>query len=254
MERSQFGIMQVARRICRLTWQRVQVPRKTPLCFLRTSSPVALPLRAYLSFAIALYVWISRVGRAAGPVEFVSPWAQDYTNDITTREEAGTPNVIGDIRAALAFMVKDSIGQETITAREHELNAMAFNGWAGNPHMTMLGVDMPNRLPIFSFLVKDAEGRQIDPQVFTRELSARYGIQARGGCACAGPYGHRLLGIDRETSERLRVEILDGNEAAKPGWVRLNFSYLMSDETAQFIIDSINELTHAMAGAARISA
>jgi len=102
--------------------------------------------------------------------------------------------------------------------------------------------------------VKDAEGNQIDPQVFTRELSERFGIQARGGCACAGPYGHRLLGIDRETSDRLRVEILGGNEAAKPGWVRLNFSYLMSDETAQFIIDSVNELTHAMAGAARISA
>ena len=188
-----------------------------------------------------------------GTVEFVSPWEQDYTDDITTREEAGTPNVIGDIRAALVFMVKDAIGQETISAREHELNAMAFYGWAENPHMTMLGVDMPNRLPIFSFLVKDAEGKQIDPQVFTRELSGRYGIQARGGCACAGPYGHRLLGIDRETSDRLRVEILAGNEAAKPGWVRLNFSYLMSDETAQFIIDSVNELTHEMAGAAGIS-
>ena len=189
-----------------------------------------------------------------GTVDFVSPWEHDYTDDIAAREEAGTPNVIGDIRAALAFMVKDSIGQETITTREHELNAMAISGWANNPYMTLLGVDMPNRLPIFSFLVKDAEGKQIDPQVFTRELSERYGVQARGGCACAGPYGHRLLGIDRETSDRLRGEILGGNEAVKPGWVRLNFSYLMSDKTAHFIIDSINELTHQMAGAMRISA
>jgi len=188
-----------------------------------------------------------------GTVEFVSPWEHNYTDDIATREEAGTPNVIGDIRAALVFMVKDAIGQDVITAREHELNAMAVLGWAENPHMTMLGLDMPNRLPIFSFLVKDADGKQIDPQVFTRELSERYGIQARGGCACAGPYGHRLLGIDRETSDRLRVEILGGNEAAKPGWVRLNFSYLMSDDTAQFIIDSVNDLTHDMAGTARIS-
>ena len=187
-----------------------------------------------------------------GTVEFVSPWEHDYSDNIAAREEAGTPNVIGDIRAALVFMVKDAIGQETITAREHELNAMAFYGWASNPHLTMLGVEMSNRLPIFSFLVKDGAGKQIDPQVFTRELSERYGIQARGGCACAGPYGHRLLGIDRETSDRLRAEILGGNEAAKPGWVRLNFSYLMNDETAQFIIDSVNELTRDMAGAVRI--
>ena len=178
-----------------------------------------------------------------GTVEFVSPWAHDYTDDIAAREEAGTPNVIGDIRAALVFMVKDAIGQKTITAREHELNEMAFRGWSNNPHMTMLGVNMPNRLPIFSFLIRDTAGNQIDPQVFTRELSARYGIQARGGCACAGPYGHRLLGIDRETSDRLRAEILAGNESLKPGWVRLNFSYLMDDKTAHFIIDSVNDLS-----------
>lgn len=189
-----------------------------------------------------------------GTVEFVSPWEHDYTADIATREEAGTPNAIGDIRAALAFMVKDSIGQDTITTREHELNALAFDGWAGNPYMTILGVDMPHRLPIFSFLVKDANGQQVDPQDFTRKLSERYGIQARGGCACAGPYGHRLLGIDRKTSDYLRTEILGGNDAAKPGWVRLNFSYLMSDETAQFIIDSINELTQELAVSARKSA
>ena len=182
-----------------------------------------------------------------GTVEFVSPWEHDYTPDIATREEAGTPNVIGDIRAALVFMVKDAIGQDVITAREHELNRLAFDGWSGNPHLTLLGVEKPDRLPIFSFLVKDAAGRQIDPQLFTRLLSDRYGIQARGGCACAGPYGHRLLGIDRVTSDRLRAEILAGNEASKPGWVRLNFSYLMDDTTANFIINSVNKLSATLA-------
>ena len=94
------------------------------------------------------------------------------------------------------------------------------------------------------WIVKDKDGGHVDPQIFTRLLSHRYGIQARGGCACAGPYGHRLLGIDSQTSARLRKEILAGNEAAKPGWVRLNFSYLMDDKTAQFIIDSVNALSH----------
>jgi selenocysteine lyase/cysteine desulfurase len=187
-----------------------------------------------------------------GTVEFVSPWEHDYIDDIATREEAGTPNVIGDIRAALVFMVKDSIGQDVISKREHELNEMGFAGWAENPYITILGKNLPKRLPVFSFLVSDAEGNQIPAPEFTRLLSERYGIQARGGCACAGPYGHRLLGIDRETSDRLRAEILGGNDAVKPGWVRLNFNYLMTNETAQFIVDSVDELARELAGTARL--
>lgn len=178
-----------------------------------------------------------------GTVAFVSPWDHDYLNSISDREEAGTPNIIGDIRAALVFIVKDVLGQETITAREDALNQMAINGWADNPRLTLLGVDHPHRLPIFSFLVSDKEGNPVNAQDFTRMLSDKYGIQARGGCACAGPYGHRLLEVDRETSAKLRCEILAGNDDVKPGWVRLNFSYLMSDETAKYIIDSVNALT-----------
>jgi selenocysteine lyase/cysteine desulfurase len=74
-------------------------------------------------------------------------------------------------------------------------------------------------------------------------LSDFYGIQARGGCACAGPYAHRLLGIDEPESRRLFADLQAGQELRKPGWVRLNFSYLMSDSTAHYIIDSVNELT-----------
>ncbi len=177
-----------------------------------------------------------------GTVSFVSPWDHDYSSSLAEREEAGTPNVIGDIRAALAFMVKDAIGQDRITAREAELNRMAIAGLGANPQLTLLGVEHPHRLPIFSFLVKDSAGNVVNAQEFTRLLSDRYGVQARGGCACAGPYGHRLLGVDHETSDTLRCEVLAGNSDVKPGWVRLNFSYLISDETAQYIIDSVNAL------------
>ncbi len=178
-----------------------------------------------------------------GTVSFVSPWRHDYSTDLATREEAGTPNVIGDIRAALAFLVKDAVGAAEIARREAQYNRMALEGWSDNPHLTLLGADNTHRLPIFSFLVRDGSGQPVHQQLFTRMLSDIYGIQARGGCACAGPYAHRLLGIDRATSDALHAALSAGEEMKKPGWVRLNFSYLMSDETVQFIIDSVNDLS-----------
>ncbi|WP_170607311.1 aminotransferase class V-fold PLP-dependent enzyme [Ruegeria arenilitoris] len=178
-----------------------------------------------------------------GTVSFVSPWRHDYSEDLATREEAGTPNVIGDIRAALAFIVKDVVGTDEIASREAKYNEMALAGWGDNPHLTLLGIENSHRLPIFSFLVRDQSGQPVHQQLFTRMLSDIYGIQARGGCACAGPYAHRLLGIDRSTSESLHTALTAGEEMKKPGWVRLNFSYLMSEETVQFIIDSVNDLS-----------
>lgn len=178
-----------------------------------------------------------------GTVSFVSPWSHSYSDQLATREEAGTPNVVGDIRAALAFLVKEAIGQEVISAREARLNQMAFEGWTDNRQLVLLGTDHPHRLPIFSFLVKRADGRPFHHQLFTRMLSDVYGIQVRGGCACAGPYAHSLLGIDHTASDALFAELKQGHELEKPGWVRLNFSYLMSDEKARFVIDSVNELT-----------
>ncbi len=178
-----------------------------------------------------------------GTVSFVSPWRHDYSTDLATREEAGTPNVIGDIRAALAFVVKDVVGTDEIARREAQYNRMALEGWGDNPNLTLLGAEHPHRLPIYSFLVRDNAGNPVHQQLFTRMLSDIYGIQARGGCACAGPYAHRLLGIDRETSDSLHAALSAGEEMKKPGWVRLNFSYLMSEETVQFIIDSVNDLS-----------
>lgn len=179
-----------------------------------------------------------------GTVSFVSPWRHDYSDDLATREEAGTPNVIGDIRAALAFIVKDVVGTDEIARREEKFNQMALDGWTDNPNLTLLGAENAHRLPIFSFLVRDNAGQPVHQQLFTRMLSDIFGIQARGGCACAGPYAHRLLGIDRQTSASLHADLMAGEEMKKPGWVRLNFSYLMSEKTVQFIIDSVNDLSH----------
>ncbi|WEK50171.1 MAG: aminotransferase class V-fold PLP-dependent enzyme [Candidatus Kaistia colombiensis] len=177
-----------------------------------------------------------------GTVTFVSPWRHDYVEDLAAREEAGTPNVIGDIRAALAFLVKDAIGQDFIDSRHRELNARALAVWERNPRLQLLGVDKSQRLPIFSMRVRNGAGGFVHHQLFTRMLSDCFGIQARGGCACAGPYAHRLLGIDEETSNAVRAGIAAGREIEKPGWVRLNFSFLMDDAKADFLIRSVDAL------------
>ena len=177
-----------------------------------------------------------------GTVSFVSPWGHDYRKDVVSREEAGTPNLVGDIRAALAFIVKDVIGQARIDAREQALNEMAMAELSDLENLTILGAEHPHRLPIYSMLIRDKAGNITNSEQITRDLSELYGIQARGGCACAGPYGHRLLEVDEENSAELRCQILAGHDEVKPGWVRLNFSYLMDDETARYILLSLREL------------
>lgn len=177
-----------------------------------------------------------------GTVSFVSPWAHTYSADIATREEAGTPNVIGDIRAALAFLVKEQVGDAFIEAREQSLCDAAMSAFKKHPQIEVLGNTNAARLPIFSLRISDTNGEPIHQQLFTRMLSDIYGIQARGGCACAGPYAHRLLGIDRSQSDALFAALESGEELQKPGWVRLNFSYLMSDEVAAKVIHGVLDL------------
>ncbi|MCX5517373.1 aminotransferase class V-fold PLP-dependent enzyme [Kaistia defluvii] len=177
-----------------------------------------------------------------GTVSFVSPWGHDYVKDLAAREEAGTPNVVGDIRAVLAFLVKDAVGQAFIDRRHAELNDRALAVWSQNPRLKLLGVDRGERLPIFSMRVLNGEGGFVHHQLFTRMLSDCFGIQARGGCACAGPYAHRLLGIDEDASNAIRASIGAGQEIEKPGWVRLNLSFLMDDAKADFLIRSLDQL------------
>ena len=177
-----------------------------------------------------------------GTVKFVSPIAHDYSDSLEAREEAGTPNVVGDIRAALAFTVKDAIGAQAMAERNHSLTKRAFSAWEEVERLEILGLTDPDRLPIFSFRVKDGRGGYVHQQLVTRMLSDRFGIQARGGCACAGPYVHRLLSIDDEQSEAIRQAILLGHEIMKPGFIRLNFSVLLSDDKARFILDCVAQI------------
>lgn len=177
-----------------------------------------------------------------GTVKFVSPTGHDYSDSLESREEAGTPNVIGDIRAALAFLVKDAIGADAMAARNAELTHRAMTAWRGLERLELLGSLSQQRLPIFSFRVKDGKGGYVHQQLVTRVLSDRFGIQARGGCACAGPYVHRLLSIDDAQSQSMRQAILNGEEIRKPGFTRLNFSVLLSEEKVKFILEAVAQL------------
>jgi len=177
-----------------------------------------------------------------GTVKFVSPTTHDYSTSLESREEAGTPNVVGDIRAALAFAVKHAIGLDEMQARNRTLAEQAFAAWKTVPGLELLGLCDAERLPIFSFRIADGKGGYVHQQLITRMLSDRFGIQARGGCACAGPYVHRLLEIDDEQSEAMRQAILAGDEIKKPGFTRLNFSVLLTDEKVEFILASVAQL------------
>ncbi|MCR4267159.1 aminotransferase class V-fold PLP-dependent enzyme [Nitratireductor sp. ZSWI3] len=209
-------------------------------------SPHKFPGGPGASGVLVLRNAIARTDRptmpGGGSVTFVSPWAHDYSKSLAAREEAGTPNVIGDIRAALVLLIKEALGQAFIDERHRELRERALSVWTRNPHLELLGAPNAPRLPIFSFRIRGADGKPVHHQLFTRMLSDLYGIQARGGCACAGPYAHHLLGIDEQQSRTLLESIRAGNEMEKPGWVRLNFSYLMTDEKADLVVEAVDAL------------
>ncbi|MBY4891945.1 aminotransferase class V-fold PLP-dependent enzyme [Rhodobacteraceae bacterium N5(2021)] len=178
-----------------------------------------------------------------GTVSFVSPWRHAYSAKVEVREEAGTPNVVGDIRAALVMLVKDAIGTDAILARDAVLRDRASTVLARHPFIRVLGKsDNVPALPIFSFQVADEDGTLVHQQLFTRMLSDFFGVQVRGGCACAGPYAHALLGLDEAQSEDLFKRLGAGHEVEKPGWVRFNLSYLHSDAQVASILEAISTL------------
>lgn len=190
-----------------------------------------------------------------GTVAFVSPWTHDYVSNLHEREEAGTPNILADIRAALAFAVKEAVGHELIADREATLDRRAMATWGDLPGLELLGTNARHRLPTYSFLLHDQAGSTLHHQLVTRMLSDHFGIQARGGCVCAGPYGHRLLGISEGESCAMRDAILHGDESGKPGWVRLSLHYAMDDATVEAILSGVRELAlNAAALAGRYTA
>lgn len=176
-----------------------------------------------------------------GTVDYVGFDEHDFTQDIEEREKAGTPGVLQTLKAALALQVKEAVTVPRIHAREQQLLWRAFAQWQGNPAIEILGNQDPvRRLAIVSFNVRAADGRYLHPKFVTALLNDLFGIQSRAGCSCAGPYGHRLLGIDAGTSRRYRRKIGEGYRGIKPGWCRLGFHYAMDDAEAGYVIDAVD--------------
>lgn len=174
-----------------------------------------------------------------GTVQYVSPDHHTYIPDQEHREEGGTPAIIGSIRAGLVFKLKDDVGTDRIRELEHQFIRRAIDSWKANENIRILGNPEADRLSIVSFVVRSAGG-VLHHNFVVALLNDLFGIQARGGCSCAGPYGHRLLGIDLETSSQFERVIAEGCEVIKPGWVRLNFNYFISEEEFSYILDAVH--------------
>jgi selenocysteine lyase/cysteine desulfurase len=174
-----------------------------------------------------------------GTVAYVNEAEHRYLTDPVHREEGGTPAIIESIRAGLVFQLKEAVGAGTIRDRELALVRRAIASWSANPSLTILGNRSAFRLSIVSFVVRHRAAYLHHNFVVTL-LNDLFGIQARGGCSCAGPYGHRLLGIDLDTSKEFEREIVRGCEGIKPGWIRVNFNYFLSDTEASYLIEAIH--------------
>ena len=176
-----------------------------------------------------------------GTVAFVDPIGHRYLDDPVAREEGGTPAIVESIRAGLVFALKEAVGTEVIQASEERLWKRAVTRWSGNPHIEILGSPDARRLSIVSLRISHG-GRYLHHNYVVSLLNDLFGIQARGGCSCAGPYGHLLLAIGDARSHAFRKEISLGCEGIKPGWTRINFNYFISDSVADYLTDAINEI------------
>jgi selenocysteine lyase/cysteine desulfurase len=174
-----------------------------------------------------------------GTVSYVNPEDHRYVTDPEHREEGGTPAIIESIRAGLVFQVKAAVGEDRIREREESFIRRAIASWKQNPNIEILGNCEAERLSIVSFVVR-CDGRYLHHNFVVALLNDLFGIQSRGGCSCAGPYGHRLLGIDIERSHEFEREIARGCEGIKPGWIRVNFNYFISEPVFEYILEAVH--------------
>jgi selenocysteine lyase/cysteine desulfurase len=174
-----------------------------------------------------------------GTVAYVNPTEHRYLDDPVEREEGGTPAIVESIRAGLVFQLKQAVGVETIQALERSFIGRAVASWSANPNIELLGNLEAERLSIVSFVVRHG-GRYLHHNLVVAVLNDLFGIQSRGGCSCAGPYGHRLLGIDIDRSHEFEREIARGCEGIKPGWVRVNFNYFISEAVFEYLLEAVH--------------
>jgi selenocysteine lyase/cysteine desulfurase len=174
-----------------------------------------------------------------GTVLFVTPSRHAYHPDPEIREEGGTPAIVESIRAGIAFTLKDAVGSDEIRRREHDFARRALDAWGANPNLEILGSTELERLAIVSFAVRHS-GRHLHANFVVAVLSDLFGIQARSGCFCAGPYLHRMYAIDDTWSARMEAEVARGNAGAKLAFTRISFNYFISETVFGYIVDAVD--------------
>jgi len=174
-----------------------------------------------------------------GTVDWTNPWGEyKYVDDIESREDGGTPGFIQAIRTALCIGLKEKMGVAQIEAREKTLLEKAFKGFDSIKGVNVLADKQRNRLGVISFYFID-----IHYNLVVKMLSDRFGVQVRGGCACAGTYGHYLLDVSYEHSKTITELINHGDLSQKPGWVRLSLHPTMTDYELYTILHAIEEIS-----------
>ncbi len=175
-----------------------------------------------------------------GTVDWTNPWGEyKYIDDIETREDGGTPGFLQSIRAALAINLKEQLDPKLITEREDQLVERAFEGFEKIPGIKIMAENIRDRLGIFSFYY---DKNIIHYNLIVKLLNDRFGVQVRGGCACAGTYGHFLLGVTKEESQRIVEQISTGDLTSKPGFVRISLHPTMTNDELDMIIDAVGQI------------
>ncbi|MBL7473209.1 aminotransferase class V-fold PLP-dependent enzyme [Robertkochia sediminum] len=170
-----------------------------------------------------------------GTVTYTNPWGDhDYVPDIESREDGGTPGFLQAMKIALSIQLKEKMGVKNILDREHELNERIFARLKKIENLHILAGQHTDRLGIFSFYIENVHFNLI-----VKLLNDRYGIQTRGGCSCAGTYGHFLLNVDQNTSKAIEQKILEGCFRERPGWIRMSIHPTMTNAEADYICDAI---------------
>jgi selenocysteine lyase/cysteine desulfurase len=173
-----------------------------------------------------------------GTVDWTNPWGgRRYLSSIEDREDGGTPGFLQAIRTALAIQLKEQMGVSRILEREHEIVRYAFDELRKIPGMVILADNIEDRLAVFSFYVE-----RVHYNLIVKLLNDRFGVQVRGGCLCAGTYGHYLLQVGAGESKCITDMIDQGDLSQKPGWVRLSFHPTTTDDELEYAIDAVGKI------------
>jgi selenocysteine lyase/cysteine desulfurase len=192
-----------------------------------------------LVFSSSLYHNKAPDQPGGGTVDWTNPWGEyKFIDDIEIREDGGTPGFLQAIKTAMVMELKEQMGIDHIHEREDELLALAFCELQNIEGLHILADNITDRLGVISFYMES-----IHYNLLVSLLSDRFGIQVRGGCACAGTYGHYLLDVSHEKSRRITDKIDSGDLSEKPGWVRLSLHPTMTEEEVLFIADALRQIS-----------